>query len=191
MNYELPANLQHTAAILQMSMAHHPGEKAPILPAGLFEDLSTRFLVKQPTTARAPKVSLLAKLHSLISTPAFGISAAALLILSIALPSLTSPSDTHTLRGTPQPIEASASASASIILIGAPAETLSTLQNSGDFEKSAILTADTSSGPRVIVDFHTSTITSISATGETLHTATLPGEKADLPTALAAALSAL
>lgn len=189
MNYELPANLQHTAAILQMSMAHHPSEKAPILPAGLFEDLSTRFLAKQPATARAPKVSLLAKLHSLISTPAFGISAAALLILSIALPSLTSPSDTHTLRGTPQPIEASASAS--IILIGAPAETLSTLQNSGDFEKSAILTADTSSGPRVIVDFHTSTITSISATGETLHTATLPGEKADLPAALAAALSAL
>ena len=52
MNYELPANLQHTAAILQMSMAHHPSEKAPILPAGLFEDLSTRFLAKQPTTAR-------------------------------------------------------------------------------------------------------------------------------------------
>ncbi|MDP4780617.1 MAG: hypothetical protein NWS16_10370, partial [Akkermansiaceae bacterium] len=107
-------------------------------------------------------------------------------------PSVLNTSDntvTTGFRGSPTDIEATASAS--IVLIGAPQDIASSLGTSGDFEKGSILTADTASGAKVIVDFNASTITSVSADGQAIHTAELPVDRADLSAAIAEALSKL
>ncbi|MDP4648113.1 MAG: hypothetical protein NWR51_06225 [Akkermansiaceae bacterium] len=192
MNLELPADLQQTADILRNSMMLRSDEKAPALPDALFQDLAARFETSTRITAPVAKISLFEKIQSFISTPAFGMSAAALVILAVALPSVLNTSDntgTTGFRGSPTDIEATASAS--IVLIGAPQDIASSLGTSGDFEKGSILTADTASGAKVIVDFNASTITSVSADGQAIHTAELPVDRADLSAAIAEALSKL
>ncbi|MGJ8642930.1 MAG: hypothetical protein ACSHX9_05940 [Luteolibacter sp.] len=190
MSFDLPANLHRTADILRNSMMIHASEKAPAMPAELFDDLTARFTSPAAAPAQVANVSLFEKARSFFSTPAFGMAAAALVILAVALPSVLNTSDsskTTNFRGNSTGIEATASAS--IVLIGASEELVSSLGTSGDFEQGAILTADTASGSKVIVDFNASTITSITAEGETVHTASLPADKADLSAAVAEALS--
>lgn len=190
MSIELPANLHRTADILRNSMMIHSSNTAPALPADLFEDLASRFAAPATAPAREVKVSFFEKARSFFSTPAFGMAGAALVILAVALPSVLNTSDssgTANFRG--NPINVEATASASIVLIGASEELVSSLGTSGDFEKGAILTADTASGAKVVVDFNSSTITAITAEGETVHSAALPADKADLSAAVAEALS--
>lgn len=192
MNLELPAALQPTADILRNSLMLRADEKAPALPAGLFEDLAARFETSAALPARPAKVSLFAKIQSFISTPAFGMSAAALVILAVVLPTALKTSDnteSTTFRGGSADI--GATASSSIVLIGAPQDIVSSLGNSGDFEKGSIFTTNTASGAKVIVDFNSATITAITADGQSVHTASLPGDKAALSAAIAEALSKL
>ncbi|MDP4997319.1 MAG: hypothetical protein NWQ16_13955, partial [Akkermansiaceae bacterium] len=93
MNLELPADLQQTADILRNSMMLRSDEKAPALPDALFQDLAARFETSTRITAPVAKISLFEKIQSFISTPAFGMSAAALVILAVALPSVLNTSD--------------------------------------------------------------------------------------------------
>jgi len=192
MNLDLPAHLQPTADILRNSLMLRTDAKAPALPAGLFEDLAARFETSAALPARPAKVSLFARIQSFLSTPAFGMSAAALVILAVVLPMAmenSGNSENTAFRGGSADI--GATASSSIVLLGAPQDIVSSLGNSGDFEKGSIFTADTASGAKVIVDFHSATITSITADGRSVHTAGLPSDKADLAAAIAEALSKL
>ncbi len=192
MNHQLPADLQPTADILRNSLMLRADEKAPALPAGLFEDLAARFGISAAQPARFAKVSLFTKIQSFISTPAFGMSAAALVILAVFLPMALKTSDNSestSFRGGSTDI--GATASSAIVLIGAPQDIVSSLGNSGDFEKGSIFTTDTASGAKVIVDFNSATITAITADGQSVHTAELPGDNADLSAAIAEALSKL
>ncbi len=192
MSIELPAHLQPTADILRNSLMLRADDKAPALPAGLFEDLAARFETSAVLPARPTKVSLFAKIQSFISTPAFGMSAAALVILAVVLPTALKTSDNSentSFRGGSGDI--GATVSSSIVLIGAPQDIVSSLGNSGDFEKGSIFTTDTASGAKVIVDFNAATITAITADGQSVHTAELPSDKAALSAAIAEALSKL
>lgn len=192
MNLELPADLQHTADILRNSLMLRADEKAPALPTGLFQDLAARFETSAALPARLTKISLFSKIQSFISTPAFGMSAAALVIVAFVLPMALKTSDnSENTRFRGGSSEIGATASASIVLIGASQEIVSSLGNSGDFEKGSIFTADTDSGAKVIVDFNSATITAITADGQSVHTAELPSEKAALSAAIAEALSKL
>lgn len=192
MSLELPAHLQPTADILRNSLMFRSDEKAPALPAGLFEDVAARFETRAALPVRPAKVSLFARIQSFVSTPAFGMAAAALVIVAFVLPMAlkTSGNNENTgFRGGSS--DTAATVSASIVLIGAPQDIVSSLGNSGDFEKGSIFTSDTASGAKVIVDFHSTTITAITADGQSVHTAELPGDNADLSAAIAEALSKL
>ncbi len=192
MPLELPADLQPTADILRNSLMLRADEKTPALPADLFHDLAARFETSAAIPARLAKVSLFAKIQSFVSAPAFGMSAAALVILAVVLPTILKTSDgsgTTNFRGGSAEIEATASPA--IVLIGAPQDIVSTLGNSGDFEKGSIFTTDTASGAKVIVDFNSSTITAITEDGQSIHTAGLPADNTALSTVIAEALSKL
>lgn len=190
MSIELPLNLQRTADILRDSRMIRPDEIAPAMPSGFFDDLTAHFA--SPTAAPAPKIkfSPFEKVRAFMSTPAFGIAGAALIILTVTLTSTpntsNSPEKTN-FRGNSGVVKVTDPTS--IVLIGASMDQVSAIRTSGDIEKDTILTADTASASKVIVNFNTATITSINAKGETLHTANLPAEKTDLLTAIAEALS--
>lgn len=189
MRTELPANLQRTADILRDSRMIRADEVTPAMPSGLFDDLTARFASPAAAPVQVARVSLFEKAHSFFSTPAFGMAGAALVILAVALPSVLKTSDSSektSFRGNSGGVKVTDFAS--IVLIGAIQEQVSSLGASGDFEKDAILTADTASGSKVILDFNTATITSINAEGETVHTASLPADKAELSIAVAEAL---
>ena len=92
MPYELPADLQPTADMLRNSLMLRTDERTPALPDGLFMDLAARFSTNAAIPATAARVSLRAKIQSFLSTPAFGMAAAALVILAVILPSVLKPS---------------------------------------------------------------------------------------------------
>lgn len=192
MDLDLPANLQRTADILRNSLMSPAHEKVPAMPAGLFEDLTARFGASAAFTAPPAKISLFGKIQSFVSTPAFGMAAAALVVLTVVIPGVMEPSGDNAATGFRGGSAGSqATASASIVLIGAPQDIISSLGASGDFETGSILTADTASGPKVIVDFDRSTVISVTADGRTVHSAGLPADRAELSAAIAEALSKL
>jgi hypothetical protein len=189
MSIELPAHLQQTADILRNSLMLRADETAPALPAGLFDDMAARFDTSTALPAQPNKVSLFSKIQSFISAPAFGMAAAALVILAVVLPMAVNTSENTGFRGGSS--DNAATVSSSIVLLGAPQDIVSSLGNSGDFEKGSLFTADTASGAKVIVDFNDAKITAITAGGQSVHTAALPSDKAALSDAIAEALSKL
>ena len=97
-------------------------------------------------------------------------SAAALVVLAFVLPAVVKTpggAGSTSFRGGSSHIQTT---STSIVLIGVPQDIVSSLSNSGDFEKDSILTNDTAPGAKVIVDFNAATITAITADGESIHT---------------------
>ena len=167
------------------------GEKAPPIPADLLDDLIARFGKIAAMPAPAEKVYLFARIQSFVSTPSFGMAAAALAILAVALPTAlrdSGGSASTSFRGGSAGAAATAS---SIVLIGAPVDIVSSLGESGDFEKGSILTADTATGAKVIVDFNSATVTAIDANGQTVHSAGLPADRDELTAAIAEALGKL
>ena len=190
MHLELPAELQQTANILRNSMMLCPSEKAPALPADLFADLASRFSAK-PAPAAPAKISLFEKARSFFATPAFGISAVALVILAVALPTVLKTPDTTSFRGSSDVAEASVAVPASIVLIRASDEVASSLKSSGDFEEGSILTSDTATGAKVTVNFGNGTIVSKNAEGDTTYIGQIPADPAALNDAIAVAISRL
>ena len=186
----LPSDLQQTAEILRKSLVPRNDGNAPAVPAGLLDDLTARF-GKNSHVIASREISRFRGIRSFVSTPAFGLAAAALVILTVALPpALRISGGTATaFRG--GSAETAAPTSTSIVLIGAPRGIAESLGESGDFEKGSILTADNAPGSKVVVDFNESTITSVAADGQPLHTAGLPADRAELSAAIAEALSKL
>ncbi|MGJ8633047.1 MAG: hypothetical protein ACSHX7_03940 [Luteolibacter sp.] len=192
MRLDLPQNLQNTADILRNSMTLGSLEIAPIMPQGLFEDLAARFETSPAVATPSTQISFFNKVQSFFATPAFGAAAAALVILTVALPAVlktSTDSDTTEFRGSSENVVATSPIS--IVLIDAPVNLSSSLGNSGDFEKDSILTTDTASGAKVLVNFGNSTISSVTADGETVHITNLPADQTALNAAIATAISRL
>lgn len=195
MNLDLPKNLESTRDLLAGSLHLHASEQAPALPGDLRNDLASRFSATSATAAPIQQRSWLAKAQSFIARPAFGMAALAFVILGISAPRMidsTSTASSGGFRGTVSPT--AETRNMRIILIQSPAGFQQALANVGDFESSMISSTTNSdgvTGPRILVDFATSTITALNASDEKIHSAPLPKDTAEISAAIASALSRL
>lgn len=193
MNHNLPKNLEPTRDLLAGSLQLHASEQAPALPGDLLDDLASRFSTTPATAAPVRQRSWLAKVQSFIARPAFGMAALALVILGISVPRMIdSTRPTGGFRGSISPT--AEAHNIRIILIQSPAGFQQALANVGDFESSMISSAtssDSITGPRILVDFATSTITALNASDEQIHTAPLPKDAEEISAAIATAVSRL
>lgn len=189
MDLDLPSHLHSTRDLLMRSLVMHP-EQAPAMPAGLASDLSARFSPRPATAAPVKPVAWLDKVRHFLATPAFGMAAAAVVVMGIAAPMVSGPSsERETFRG--QAAVASADA-VGIVFVGNNPEVVSAIRASGDFEASAITTLENEAapaGPAVIVDFSQGTVSSIARDGSTLHREDLPADASGVAAAIASALS--
>jgi hypothetical protein len=194
MNLDLPPNLHATRNLLAGSLQLHATEQAPAVPADLLNDLSRRFNTAPVAAATTQSRSWFEAVQSFIARPAFGMAALAIVILGISVPRMidSGPRSSGSFRGaTPIPAQTH---NFRIILIQSPAGFQQALKDAGDFESSMISSAtstDGITGPRVLVDFTTSTITALNASGETVHTAPLPKDAEEISAAIATAVSRL
>lgn len=195
MNLDLPQNLHSTRDLLMASMQPPSNEHAPALPKGLLEDL-TRSVAHRSASAHQGQVAgFLTRLRTMLASPAFGCAAAVIAILTVASTVALRPADsqpTDTFRGA---ASYSPADSTQVILVGAPEGMMRHLVSATNFEDGLFATANsteatqTIEGPRVIVDFVSETITSISSDGETLYRAELPASTSGISLAICSALT--
>ncbi len=195
MIHELPQNLQSTRNLLAGSLQLHATEQAPTVPADLLNDLVRRFNSAPVTAAIVQPRSWFAAVQSFIARPAFGMAALAIVILGISVPRMIDSTATRASGGFRGAVSNTAEPrNISIILIQSPAGFQQALAKLGDFESSMISSAtssDSITGPRVLVDFATSTITALNASNEKIHTAPLPKDAEEISAAIATAVSRL
>jgi hypothetical protein len=195
MNLDLPTNLESTRNLLAGSLQLHATEQAPAVPADLLHDLTRRFNSAPVTAATIQPRSWFEAVQSFIARPAFGMAALAIVILGISVPRMidsTSTASSGGFRGTVSP--AAVTRNIRIILIQSPSGFQQALANVGDFESGMISSAassDSITGPRILVDFVTSTITALNASNEKIHTAPLPKDAEEISAAIATAVSRL
>lgn len=196
MKNDLPQALESTRNLLAESLQLHATEQAPGVPGDLLSDLGRRFSSAQAVAAPLQSRSWWAAVQSFIARPAFGMGALAVVILGISIPSLTRSNSTSASGGFRGKVTGTAeSQNLSIILIQAPSDVQNSLEKSGDFESGVISSAQSSktsaTGPRILVDFATSTISALNASDEQVYTAPLPADPGDLSAAIATAVSRL
>ena len=193
MNLDLPPSLESTRSLLAGSLQLHATEQAPAVPADLLNDLSHRFNTAPVAAATLQPRSWFEAVQAFITRPAFGMAALAIVILGISIPRVIDSTSTRSsggFRGTVSPTHETRNIR--IILIQSPAGFEQTL--AGDFESSmisSVTTGESITGPRVLVDFVTSTITSLNASNEKVHSAPLPKDAEEIPAAIATAVSRL
>lgn len=174
----------------------HASEQAPALPGDLLNDLSRRFNTAPALVPTSHTRSWFATLQSFVARPAFGVAALAVVVLGISLPGMIKPESKipgggfrGTVSNTPAALDIH------IVLIQAPTGFQKALEDEGDFESGVITSTRssevTTTGPRILVDFTTSTITAINASDEKIHIGSLPVDPADISSAIAAAVSRL
>jgi hypothetical protein len=195
MHLELPEHLHSTRDLLLSSLPAHPLEKAPSMPAGLADDLMARFAPKTIVTPVVGKASLFERLRAFLATPAFGIAAAAVVVLGVAAPMISKPVARETFRGADS--SAVAGGSVTILFVGTNSALQSAIENSGNFEASAFRSAvDLASvqdvaGPKVVINFNAGKIHAIDASGSEAYSARLPGAAEKVAAAVADAVSRL
>lgn len=194
MNHDLPQNLAATRDLLAGSLQLHATERAPAIPADLLNDLSRRFNTAPVSAASIQSRSWFEAVQSFIARPAFGMAALAIVVLGISVPQMINSTSTPAggFRGSVTPT--AATPNIRIILIQSPAGFQQALADLGDFENSMISSAtssDSITGPRILVDFVTSTITAVNASDEKIHTAPLPKDAEEISAAIATAVSRL
>jgi hypothetical protein len=195
MHLELPEHLHSTRDLLLRSLPAHPLEEAPAMPAGLAEELMARFVPKTIIMPVVEGASLLGKLRAFLATPAFGVTAAAVVILGVAAPMVSQPTAQETFRGADS--SAVAGGAVTILFVGTNRAVQSAVENSGNFEPSAFRSAvDLSSvqdvaGAKVLIDFNTGKIQAIDATGAETYSASIPAEAEKVAGAVADAVSRL
>ena len=193
MNLDLPPNLESTRNLLSGSLQLHATEQAPPIPADLLGDLARRFNSAPVAAATIQPRTWFEAVQAFIARPAFGVAALAIVILGIAVPRMIdSTPSSGSFRGADS--AAVESRNIRIILIQAPAGFQQALANVGDFESNMISSAtssDSVTGPRILVDFATSTITALNASDEKIHTAPLPKDAEEISAAIATAISRL
>ena len=188
---DFPKTLESTRSLLNGSLQLHATEQAPSVPGDLLNDLARHFSSAQAIAAPIQSRSWLAAVQSFLARPAFGMAAIAVVILGISIPSLTQ--SKSTFRGAMT--TTAQSENLSIILIQAPSGVLGTLEKSDNFESGVISSTTSSqvsaSGPRILVDYATSTITTVNSSNEQVYAAPLPADAAALSDAIVTAASRL
>ena len=173
----------------------HPLEKAPSMPADLAADLADRFAPKQAPVKATSSTSWFEKVRGLLASPSFGVAAAAIVMVGVAVPMLSGPEakTSETFRGAD--MSALVTDSVKIVLVGDNDSLRTQLQSSDSFETSAFIAhSDPSSaanvpGPKVVVNFDAGTVSAIDFDGTVLHSATIEGN--DIASAVATAVSYL
>jgi hypothetical protein len=195
MNHDLPQNLAATRELLAGSLQLHATERAPAIPPDLLNDLSRRFNTAPVSAASVQSRSWFEAVQSFIARPAFGMAALAIVVFGISVPQMIDSSSTRSggsFRGAVS--TTAATPNIRIILIQSPAGFQQALANFGDFESDMISSAtssDSITGPRILVDFVSSTITAVNASDEKIHTAPLPKDAEEISAAIATAVSRL
>jgi hypothetical protein len=190
MDLDLPSNLHSTRDLLMRSLVMHP-EQAPAMPAGLAADLSARFAPREIAAPQVAPVSWFEKVRGFLSTPVFGVAAAAVVVMGVAVPMISAPADrgSEVFRGQPAALSAD---TVRIVFIGQDAGMVSQIKASGDFEATAISTSEsaaTVTGPAVIVDFTAGSLSAVDADGTLLHRTDLSGDASEVSASIASALS--
>jgi hypothetical protein len=198
MKIEVPEKLQATKDRLIHSLSSHPEEVAPPVPQRLMEDFSERFAPAQVAPAsQVVEGKLVDKVRRFFSSPAFGLAAAAVLLLGLLVPQLVERS-----KDGPETFRAAGDAPVAdhvsrIVFVGNGEEFVAAVESSEVFEPTSLVTAnDLESAlfepdPKVVVDFNAGTLCVFNRDGEKTFTEDLPKDPSDLPAAIAAALTQL
>ena len=199
MNIELPQHLQATADLLSGSLQRHSQDTAPPIPRGLADDLSSRFAPASPAPAvQSSKVSWFEKARSFVATPAFGLAAAAMVVLGFFTPALMTPAQvgtpTESFRGSHV---VHTSSNASIVLITDNSETRRLLEESGLFDMSIVietsdpLVAATISTAKLLVDVKGGAMVAYNAESREVLADHLPDDPSRIAERIALAFGAL
>lgn len=191
MTDDLPEHLRETRDLLMRSAPRGSGESPPPPPQDLIDDLEARLGGVASTPARAPQPAAprVGWLRRFLASPAFGVAAALILLVGIAIPLLDSPpagQGTETFRGG----SAAAATQVHLILVGSEAATLDPKL----FDPAALTRADTAPAPesdpfpRVVVDFTHGEIVSYDTDGREVDRLALPEDPAELAEAIARAI---
>lgn len=196
MHLELPERLHSTRDLLMRSLPVHPLEKAPAMPAGLADDLMARHAPKAAVIKRVvATTSLLEKVRTFLATPAFGVAAAAAVVLGVAVPMISKPVPQESFRGMDS--TAVSGDAVTILFVGTNRALQSAVENSGNFEPSAfrsavdLASAQEVAGAKVVIDFNTEKIHAVDATGAETYSARIPAETDKVANAVADAVSRL
>jgi hypothetical protein len=197
MHLELPERLHSTRDLLMRSLPVHAHEKAPAMPADLADDLMARFAPKKTVVTRVVgKTSLLEKVRAFLATPAFGVAAAAVVMLGVAAPMISDkPAAQETFRGADS--TAVAAKAVTVLFVGTNRALQSAVENSGNFEPSAfrsavdLASAQEVAGPKVVIDFNTEKIHAVDASGAETYSTRIPAETDKVAGAVADAVSRL
>lgn len=196
MHLELPEHLHSTRDLLLRSLPAHPFEQAPAMPAGLADELMARFAPEAAPVTLVGRMSLTDKLRAFLATPGFGLAAAAVVLIGVAMPLISQPERRkETFRGGES--TAIAGDAVSIVFVGTNSSLQSVVENSGNFEVSAFRSAPDLAGAmavggaKVVVDFSTRKISALDSEGREIHSAKIPGEAEKVAAAVADAVSHL
>lgn len=187
MDPDLPERLLPARDLLARSLMLHSREPAPAMPSGLAADLAVRFASRADESS-APRITLFEKVRTWLASPGFGVAAAAVVVVGVAIPMLSTP-DPEFWRGG---FGASAGTTVRIAFIGEDAKAEAEIKSSRNFEAVAFA-ADAASlpGPKVVINFRTGIISAVNAEGTTIHSWPLPAEPKKVPDAIADAISRL
>ena len=172
--------------MLATSLHLRANEASPAVPRELVEDVAP---VNRPASAERPK--RVASIWRFLSSPAFGVAAAALLILAFVAPSLLeqAPEARETFRGGAS--EVRQDSPVTLVLVAAPADVEAGLRSSGAFDLEIAATESYAAalalpGRRVIADFAASRLVTLDAAGAEVASSPLATD--DLVGAVASAL---
>ena len=130
-----------------------------------------------------------------LATPAFGVAAAAVVVLGVAVPMISKPVPQESFRGMDS--TAVSGDAVTILFVGTNRALQSAVENSGNFEPSAfrsavdLASAQEVAGAKVVIDFNTEKIHAVDATGAETYSARIPAETDKVANAVADAVSRL
>lgn len=187
----IPDHLKPVRQIL-MDSAHGPTDDEAPPPSGdLLDDLEKSLaapLTSQPKS-EAASPSFFERVRSLFATPAFGLVAALIVVLFVAVPLLQ---NGHTFRKG----GGATSESAPVVLVGIDDKAYDKLATDGLFDPQALLRLDTRAeadaiaSPKIIVDFEEGMLRAYDAGGNDFYRHVIKTDSS-LPSDIARALSKL
>ncbi len=191
MNDELPEHLRPVRDILMNAAQGSDDEDFPPAPDDLLDDLEEKLGGRRAVPA-APVAAVPwhVRLTRFLGSPGFGLAAAAIVVLLIAVPMFKGP-DRFRNNGTP-----TTNAAVRLVLVAPDSATVERLSGSGLIDPASRVIAENAAAakavpsPKLVLDFQASTLEGWSADGTLLFTDPLPAA-ADQPAAIATALSRL
>jgi len=187
----IPEHLKPVRQILMDSAQGTPEDEAPPPSGDLLDDLEKSLTghATSPAATSAAHPSLFERARRLFASPAFGLAAAVIVVLFVAVPLFQG---RHGFRSG----GSSTAETARVILVGIDDDTFATLSSNGLFDPQALLRldsraeADAMETPKVIVDFEEGMLRAYDAGGNDFYRHIIKAESS-LPSDIAQALSKL